>query len=237
MKTWVVEKDYDVLFVFFSEQEQKDVNIQQVTHLKERNIELESDMEACRLRESEMLVFTQQLTDKNVRLQSEFSSLETKVQQLTCEQNLLKKDIKKYETQIDLLTSELKKEKKLRSDETQTLARHLAEKTKSCEHLNQQLEDQKGENLVIKRKLELSVREVNKELQHCRKKIENYEKIDNSNNSRSSSSSSLNVTEGPSSSNSPVNNSVIHQENNSDHQVILQVTQEDLKNYKQIFYP
>lgn len=46
---------------------------------KQRNCELESDMEACRVREAELLLFTQQLTDKNVRLQSEFTSMETKV--------------------------------------------------------------------------------------------------------------------------------------------------------------
>lgn len=47
--------------------------------LKQRNQELESDMESCRAREAELLLFTQQLTDKNVRLQSEFTALETRV--------------------------------------------------------------------------------------------------------------------------------------------------------------
>lgn len=47
--------------------------------LKQRNAELESDMEVCRAREAELLLFTQQLTDKNVRLQSEFTTMETKV--------------------------------------------------------------------------------------------------------------------------------------------------------------
>lgn len=39
-------------------------------------------MESCRIREAELLLFTQQLTDKNVRLQSEFTSMETKVNQI-----------------------------------------------------------------------------------------------------------------------------------------------------------
>lgn len=47
--------------------------------MKQRNTELESDMDACRVREAELLLFTQQLTEKNVRLQSEFTSMETKV--------------------------------------------------------------------------------------------------------------------------------------------------------------
>lgn len=186
---------------FLSEQEQREANAQQVVHLKQRNSELETDMEACRVREAEMLTFTQQLTDKNVRLQSEFSALETKVQQLTCEQTLLKRNSKKQETQSDLLSEQLEKERTLRQEENQVLAKYLAEKTKLCEQLNQQLEDQKGENLVIKRKLELSVKEVTKELQQCRKKIDNYEKMDNSTTSRSSSTTSLNFPEAP----SPVN--------------------------------
>lgn len=175
-------------------------------------------MEACRVREAEMLLFTEQLTDKNVRLQSEFSALETKVQQLTCEQTLLKRTIKKLETSSDMLTEQLEKERSLRQEENQVLARHLAEKTKLCEQLQQQLEDQKGENLVIRRKMDLSVREVTKELQQCRKKIETYEKVENSTNSRSSSSSSLNVTEAPSSSPSPVNVASVP-EKPPDHQV------------------
>lgn len=52
---------------------------EQMQLTKQRNSELESDMEACRMREAELLLFTQQLTEKNVRLQSEFTSMETKV--------------------------------------------------------------------------------------------------------------------------------------------------------------
>lgn len=205
--------------LFSSEQEQREANADQVTHLKQRNSELENDMEACRIREAEMLLFTQQLTDKNVRLQSEFSALETKVQQLTCEQTLVKRTIKKYETQTDMLNEQLEKERSLRQEENQVLARHLAEKTKLCEQLSQQLEDQKGENLVIKRKLEMNVREVTKELQQCRKKIEGYEKMESNLNSRSSSSSSLNVNEVPSSSPSPVNMATVPENVMPDHHV------------------
>lgn len=62
-----------------SEQDQLQASNDQINLLKQRNSELESDMEGCRVREKELLLFTQQLTDKNVRLQSEFTALETKV--------------------------------------------------------------------------------------------------------------------------------------------------------------
>lgn len=62
-----------------SEQEQLTACNKQMELLKLRNSEIEGDIEACRAREAELLLFTQQLTDKNVRLQSEFTSMETKV--------------------------------------------------------------------------------------------------------------------------------------------------------------
>lgn len=47
--------------------------------LRQTNVELQQDAAACREREAELLDFTQKLTEKNVRLQSEFSALEAKV--------------------------------------------------------------------------------------------------------------------------------------------------------------
>jgi hypothetical protein len=53
-----------------------------VGHLRLSNAELQQDMAACREREAELLDFTQKLTEKNVRLQSEFSAVEAKVMSL-----------------------------------------------------------------------------------------------------------------------------------------------------------
>lgn len=47
--------------------------------LRTSNFELVQDMESCRKREADMLEFTQKLTAKNVRLQSEFTAVEAKV--------------------------------------------------------------------------------------------------------------------------------------------------------------
>lgn len=51
----------------------------EIERVRHQNEELLQDMSACRARESEMLSFTQKLTTKNVQLQSEFSTLESKV--------------------------------------------------------------------------------------------------------------------------------------------------------------
>lgn len=47
--------------------------------LRQSNSEFEREVAACRAREAELLDFTQKLTEKNVRLQSEFSANESKV--------------------------------------------------------------------------------------------------------------------------------------------------------------
>ncbi|KAI4457825.1 ctcl tumor antigen hd-cl-01 [Holotrichia oblita] len=274
-----------------NEQDQLAACNEQISLLKQRNTELESDMESCRIKEAELLLFTQQLTDKNVRLQSEFTAMETKVyiyfntillliyqfwlivgnqktmstedeftaddnvplsllaelwkvtlgieecnveaflsfdenlvtedtndmpsvtnqssdiveldgsdedveevQQLSCEQSLLKRTNKEQETKSNLLNIQLTEDRKKYSTEIEKLGELLAEKSKLCEKLIQEVADQKGENSVIRRKLELSLREVNKELSQYRKKLDQYECINN-NTSTSSSSSSLNTVE------------------------------------------
>lgn len=51
----------------------------EMERLRQTNLELQQDASACREREAELLEFTQKLTEKNVRLQSEFSALEARV--------------------------------------------------------------------------------------------------------------------------------------------------------------
>lgn len=51
----------------------------EVGQLKTSNEELVNDMAGCREREADMLEFTQKVTAKNVRLQSEYSCIEAKV--------------------------------------------------------------------------------------------------------------------------------------------------------------
>ncbi|KAH0999368.1 hypothetical protein HUJ04_006644 [Dendroctonus ponderosae] len=174
------------------EEEQLQAANEQIERLKERNQEIESDMDSCRVREAELLVFTQQLTDKNVRLQSEFTAVETKVQQLSCEQTVLKRQLKEHETRISILNSTLEQERSKNATESESLTKNLKETQNKLDVALRDVADQQGENLVMKRKFDLSMREVNKELHHCRRKLEHYEAGDSSTNS-SNSSSSLNV--------------------------------------------
>ncbi|KAF7281692.1 coiled-coil domain-containing protein 186-like [Rhynchophorus ferrugineus] len=203
------------------EQDQLTVANEQMDLLKQRNQELESDMESCRIREAELLLFTQQLTDKNVRLQSEFTTMETKVQQLTCEQTLHKRQIKELETKVALLSATLAEDRAKLTNDNDTLRRSIEETEKKLQTSQQEVSDQKGENLVMKRKFDLSLREVNKELQHCRKRLEQYENNDSSSNT-SNSSSSLNVNGQSYSSSDTEQVKIIQPETTIDKQTLIE---------------
>lgn len=157
-----------------NKQKQADAYKDQMSLLKQRNIELENDMQFCRKRESELLLFTQQLTDKNVRLQSEFTAMETKVQQLQCEESLLKKTTKEQGTQVQMLLGQLNEERDEHLKKIVELQGELSTKSKLCDELSREISDQIGENSVIKRKLEYSLKEVTKELAQCRKQLDSY---------------------------------------------------------------
>jgi chromosome segregation ATPase len=182
------------------EQEKLGASQGEVEHLRLSNTELQQDMSACREREAELLDFTQKLTEKNVRLQSEFSAIEAKAQQLECEQGPLQRRIVELENCVSSLSQQLQQEQKHRQEENQLLARHLAERTQHIEVLVQQLEDQKGENQVLRRKQASALKELMRELQHCRKRLDLYESSSGSNSlgqgSRASSCNSLNTVEG-----------------------------------------
>nr|XP_003701393.2 PREDICTED: uncharacterized protein LOC100882727 [Megachile rotundata] len=147
----------------------------EINHLRMVNEELEADMSACRQKEAEMLDFTQKLTDKNVRLQSEFTATEAKMKKLEQEHGPLHERISELTDKIKILEEKIAQEQKLRMEECEILAKHLAEQTQAVQNLSQKLEDSQGENAVLKRKQQISMKEMTRELQQCRKKLEAFE--------------------------------------------------------------
>ncbi|XP_066142137.1 coiled-coil domain-containing protein 186-like isoform X1 [Euwallacea fornicatus] len=198
------------------EEEQLCASNERMSLLELRNQELESDMESCRVREAELLVFTQQLTDKNVRLQSEFTSVETKIQQLTCELSGVKRNLKDQEAKTNFLTSTLETERTSHGVENAALRDSFEGVKGRLEEAMREISDLQGENLLVKRKFDLRLKEVNKELEHCRKKLERYEIGDLSS---TNSSSSLNV-HSPGSETEEVK--VIKPENTIDTQALIE---------------
>lgn len=139
------------------------------------NEELQADMSACQQKEAEMLDFTQKLTDKNVRLQSEFTAIEAKAKQLEQEHGPLYQSVSELTDKVKALEENLAREKKARIEESEVLERCLTEQTQAAKNLAQQLEDSQGENAVLKRKQQLSMKEMTRELQQCRKKLDAFE--------------------------------------------------------------
>ncbi|XP_034245355.1 coiled-coil domain-containing protein 186 isoform X2 [Thrips palmi] len=178
----------------------------EMERLRQTNVELQQDAAACREREAELLDFTQKLTEKNVRLQSEFSALEAKAQMLEGEQQPLTRRLTEAETKVQSLTKGLEEEQKLRQEENSILARHLAESTHRLEQTQQQLEDSQGEIEVLKRKHAASIRELTREIQQSRKRQEIAE--NSASSSHHSSNSSTSIAQGSRTSSSSSINTV-----------------------------
>lgn len=165
--------------------------------LRSANEELQSDMQACRQKEADMLDFTQKLTDKNVRLQSEFIAIQRKADYLESEHGPLRNCISELTTKVKALERHLMEEQRKRIEECEILAKHVAEQTQLAQNMAQKLEDSQGENAVLKRKHQISIKEMTRELQQCRRKLEMFEAASPSNSlditSRTGSNTSLNT--------------------------------------------
>ncbi|XP_033215056.1 coiled-coil domain-containing protein 186 isoform X2 [Belonocnema kinseyi] len=197
----------------------------EVERLRQTNQELQMDMDSCRQRESHMLDFTQKLTDKNVRLQSEFTAIEAKNQRLEHEQGPLHERIAELVAKVKSLEENLVLEKKKRIEDCEILAKHVAEQTQLIQNLTQKLEDSEGENAVLKRKHQLSLKEMTRELQHCRKRLEAFETASPGGSldptSRTGSSTSLNTGETINGALSDHSNCVEHSINSVDRQSLI----------------
>ncbi|XP_032667819.1 coiled-coil domain-containing protein 186 isoform X2 [Odontomachus brunneus] len=171
-----------------------EVEIQQ---LRSANEEMQADMQACRQKEANMLDFTQKLTDKNVRLQSEFIAIQRKADYLESEHGPLRDCINELTNKVKVLERDFIEEQKKRREECEILAKHVAEQTQLAQNIAQKLEDSQGENAVLKRKHQVSIKEMTRELQQCRRKLEVFEAASPTNSlditSRTGSNTSLNT--------------------------------------------
>eukprot|EP00094_Tigriopus_californicus_P012861 TCALIF_12435-PA protein Name:"Similar to Otg1 Uncharacterized protein C10orf118 homolog (Mus musculus)" AED:0.15 eAED:0.15 QI:1/0.4/0.16/0.83/0.8/0.5/6/0/729 len=161
--------------------------------------ELNADMSSCRLKEAELLEFTQKLTDKNVILQSSLAALEAKSSALEGEHSRLVAKMGELEMACAQLGVELDEERRNRRLETELLVKKLAEETRRVSVLNQETLDAQNEVTVLKRKNAASLKELTKELQISQKHLEALQGGSNhdmdsslSPSSRASSSASLN---------------------------------------------
>lgn len=178
---------------------------QEIEHLKEEMESLNSlindlqkDIEGSRKRESELLLFTEKLTSKNAQLQSESSALQSQVDNLSCTESQLQSQCQQMGQANRNLESKLLKEEELRKEEVQTLQAELSAAQTEVKALSTQVEELKDELVTQRRKHASNVKDLSKQLQQARRKLEqtengNHDKDISSMGSRSSSSGSLNA--------------------------------------------
>ncbi|XP_053168678.1 coiled-coil domain-containing protein 186 [Hemicordylus capensis] len=186
-------------------QEQHQRDEQEINSLKEEVDSLNSlitdfqkDIDGSRKRESELLVFTEKLTSINAQLQSETNSLQMQLDQLTYSEREAQSQLELVRQARDELASKLQKEEELHRNNVQMQQTELASQQKALANLNIQVDELKDELVTQKRKQAANLKDLTKQLQQARRKLDqlengNYDKEVSSMGSRSSSSGSLNA--------------------------------------------
>ena len=174
-----------------SETEKVTARDSEISRLRSEASDMMSDMASCRRKEGELLEFTQKLTDKNVTLQSEFSSVESRAATLEEEHSRIVEAHAETESRLTAALQQLESESCKRREETELLARKLAEKVKMLETANQKVIDAKNDVDVVKRQNQARVRELNKELVSVKKRLEAVEEAGEMGECRESSPGQL----------------------------------------------
>jgi len=154
-------------------------------------------MTSCRAKEADLLDFTQKLTDKNVNLQSEYSSLESRVQTLEVENSRLNKLLAAAEKRANELELSLSQQVSTLSSQKESLEAELNSRNKEFGSANQQSVDAQNEVEVLRRQHAARIRELTKELNAAKRRLEegrgeSGSPVALSHSSRTSSNTSLN---------------------------------------------
>ncbi|KAJ7325219.1 hypothetical protein JRQ81_018239 [Phrynocephalus forsythii] len=186
-------------------QDQHQRDEQEINSLKEEVDSLntllgdfQKDIDGSRKRESELLVFTEKLTTKNAQLQSETNSLQVQLDKLIYSERELQNQLELVKQAKDELAAKLQKEEETHRDSVQVLQTELASQQKALADLNTHADELKDELITQKRKHASNLKDLTKQLQQARRKLDqlengNYDKEVSSMGSRSSSSGSLNA--------------------------------------------
>ncbi|ESO96872.1 hypothetical protein LOTGIDRAFT_159622 [Lottia gigantea] len=198
----------------------------EISELRINNKDLQSDIEGCRTRETELLDLTQKLSRTNAKLQSENTNANNQVVSLSGKNSNMEMEIHNLQATCNELSSRLAEDGNKFENECTRLKAELTEKNISghcyiysfdeiagftVSEFKQKLEDEKDLNKVLKRKHANNVKDITRQLQQARKKLESFEnhhgeKDGTSLGSRTSSNGSLNTITDQQTHQSGVNN-------------------------------
>ncbi|XP_007903850.1 LOW QUALITY PROTEIN: coiled-coil domain-containing protein 186 [Callorhinchus milii] len=185
-------------------QEQLEGNEQEIQSLKEEvdNLntvitDLQKDIEGSRKKESELLLFTEKLSSKNAHLQSENNTLQVQLDKLSIRERELTGELNEMGEAHTELVNKLQKEQQLRQQDVKALESEVTSKRKEVSELTLQVDELKDDLVTQKRKQATNLKDLTKQLQQSRRRLEQMEnsncdsKEASSMGSRSSSSGSL----------------------------------------------
>jgi hypothetical protein len=140
--------------------------------LKAENSELQKEMDSCRQKEGELLEFVERLQSKTVQLQSEHILLEQKNSKESSESIELKDQTRQLQERVKMLEDSLQSalnEATESKREAERLKEALDKETDAQRRTKDELEN---ELRVFRKRNAQNVKELNKELQSLRRKLE-----------------------------------------------------------------
>ncbi|XP_060795912.1 coiled-coil domain-containing protein 186 [Neoarius graeffei] len=185
---------------------------EEVESLNLQIADLHKDVQGGRVREAELLAFTEKMTSKNAQLQSESNGLQTQLDHMTTSSRELQNRLEETERALTDMTARLKREEQRLHDEVQALQTERSALQTETAQLKTRVEELRDELVTQKRKQAVNIKDLTKQLTQARKKLEQMEnggcdREGSSMGSRSSSSGSLNARGSSMDDRSPENQS------------------------------
>jgi chromosome segregation ATPase len=137
---------------FALEREANSQLTKEMAELRENCGDQEVELGKLRDKETELLQFNKELTERCVHLQSECTLLHAKVTAVQLENEAVRKDKQYYDDIIGDLERRLAQEVAEKTEERVIAAKHIAEKTKLCDSLQKQVENGVSDLEAIKKK-------------------------------------------------------------------------------------
>lgn len=139
------------------------------------NKDMEIQVSSCRQKEAELLAFTQKLTEKNVQIQGQLSALESKAQLMELEQDEMRSELEQTKSSKAQIKAQLTKDGELKATQITNLTLQLKEYREQLTCMTTKASDFENEVQVLKRKNNNSIKDITREMQKLRRRLEAYE--------------------------------------------------------------